>query len=469
MLTFPQHIFRHKPSLVASMLDESFKLIRSGAVGLIKPTTVHRYSEIENAFTLMDSREHKGRIVLRAHEDDMVPVVPRNPHPLKLDANSTYLIVGGLGGIGRYITMRLVEHGAKHIAFVSRSGDAKPAAKEMMKELEDLGVNATSYKCDVADASAFATTMKHLKKEKPPLRGAIHATMVLNDTFLEDMNYREWTDTARNKIQGGWNMHKILPERLDFFILMSSIAPIMGNSTQSNYAAGNAFLDGLAWHRRAQGLAATAINFGFIAGIGWAAENVKISETHRDDYNLSSIHPPEVWSLIESGMTGYQHGDIPTPPQMGTCAGSGGGALKMKHVETRMHWKDPKYMYIEQLDLHGGADVVAKGKDTIQELKKALKASTSLAQATNLVEDAVAAKLARAMSMAVEDIDTARPVSVYGVDSLIVNEIRNWVFDVIRSHITMNDVLSAGSIADLAVKIAEESLLVPEEVRKERQ
>ena len=283
------------------------------------------------------------------------------------------------------------------------------------------------------------------------------------------MNYREWTDTTRNKIQGGWNMHKLLPKRLNFFILMSSIALIMGNSTQSNYAAGNAFLDGLAWHRRAQGLAATAFNFGFIAGIGWAAEKVKISENHRDNYNLSSIHPQEVWSLVESGITGYQHGDIAMLPQMGTCAGSGGQAQKMKHVETRMHWKDPKYMYIKQLDLHGGVDVVAKGKDTIQELRKALKASTSLAQASNLVEDAVAARLARAMSMAVEDIDTARPVSVYGVDSLIVNEVRNWVFDVIRSHVTMNDVLSAESIADLAVKIAEESLLVPEEVRKERQ
>ena len=100
------------------------------------------------------------------------------------------------------ITMRLVEHGAKHIAFVLRTGDVKLAAKEMMEELENLGVNATSYKCDVADSSAFATTIKHLKKDNPPLRGAGHAMMVLNDTFLEDMNYREWTGKMRNKTQG---------------------------------------------------------------------------------------------------------------------------------------------------------------------------------------------------------------------------------------------------------------------------
>ena len=451
---------------MAEALKAIFDLVKSGAVSRLKLITTYSYSDIKKAFETIEKGEYFGKVVLKISPEDKVPVVPRDPHPLKLDPDSTYLIVGGLGGIGRFITMHIVEHGAKHIAFISRSGDAKPAAKELMLELEKMGVHATSYKCEVANASGFEDTMKRLKADKPPLAGAIHATMVLNDTFLEDMKWEERTQTAANKIQGAWNMHTYMPKDLKFFILMSSIAPIMGNSTQSNYAAGNAFLDGLAWHRHAQGLAATALNFGFIGGIGWAAENVTISDTHLDDYNLSSIHPPEVWSMIASAMTGYQHGDVRMPPQMGTCAGSGGQAQKMKHAETRMHWKDPKYKYIEQLDAHD-VDSIAKGKDAIQELEKALKASTSLAQATELVEAAVAAKLARAMSMAVEVIDAARPVSVYGVDSLIVNEIRNWVFEMIRSHVTMNDDLNAASITDLAVKIALESSLARDEVKKQ--
>ena len=415
----------------------------------------------------MARAEHLGKVVLRAHPEDLIPAIPRNQHPLELKSNATYVILGGLGGIGRFLTMRLAEHGAKNIAFFSRSGDAKPKAKALMEELKDMGVNATSYICDVADPAAFERTMTRISTEMPPVKGVIHATMVLNDEDFKIMTYEQWSKTTCNKIQGGLNMHRFMPADLDFCVLMSSIAPIMGNGTQANYAAGNSFLDGLAWHRRALGLKACALNFGFIAGIGWAAENVKISDKHRADYDLSSIHPPEVWSMIESGITGFQHKDIPMPPQMGTCAGSGGQAQKMKHIETWMHYNDPKYAYMRQLDVRGDGKAVGSAQDAIKVLKKSLTQSKSLGQAADLCEDAIAAKLSRVMFMAAEDVDTSKPVSVYGVDSLIVTEIRNWIFDVLRSAVSMVDLLNAPSIAQLAVKTAEGSLLVPEGVRTE--
>ena len=433
----------------------------------MKPIKTYYYSDIEKAFSTIDQADHVGKIVLKASEQDLVPAVPCNAHPLELRPDATYVILGGLGGIGRFLTMRLAEHGAKNIAFFSRSGDAKPKAKALMQELRDMGVNATSCICDVADASVFESTMARISTEMPPIKGVIHATMVLNDIDFKAMSYEEWNNTTRNKIQGGLNMHTYMPRDLDFCVLMSSIAPIMGNGTQSNYAAGNSFLDGLAWHRRAQGLAACALNFGFIAGIGWAAENVKISDKHRADYDLSSIHPPEVWSMIESAITGYQYKDIPMPPQMITCAGSGGQAQKMKHIETWMHYNDPKYAYMRQLDVRGVDGAIAgTARDSIKTLKKSLTEATTLGQAADLVEDAIAAKLSRVMFMAAEDIDTTKPVSVYGVDSLIVTEIRNWIFDVLRSAVGMADLLNAPSIASLAVKTAEGSLLVKEEVRK---
>ena len=422
---------------------------------------------MEKAFSTMEQAEHMGKIVLKAHPEDLVPAIPRSPHPLKLKPDATYVLLGGLGGIGRFLTKRLAEHGAKHIAFFSRSGDAKPKAKALMHELIDMGINTVSYICDIADPVVFEATMTRISYEMPPIKGVIHATMVLNDEDFQTMTYEQWNNTTRNKIQGGLNMHTYMPHDLDFCVLMSSIAPIMGNGTQSNYAAGNSFLDGLAWHRRAQGLAACALNFGFIAGIGWAAENVKISDKHRADYDLSSIHPPEVWSLIESAITGYQYRDIPMPPQMGTCAGSGGQAQKMKHIETWMHYNDPKYAYMRQLDVRGDGKAVGRVQDSIKELKKSLTQAKSLGQAADMVEDAIAGKLSRVMFMAAEDIDTTKPVSVYGVDSLIVTEIRNWIFDVIRSAVSMVDLLNAPSIAQLAIKTAEGSLLVPEQVRRE--
>jgi len=460
-------MLRYDRKQAARALHASFDLIEAGVVGLIKPTTVYTYGEMEKAFSIMEKAEHMGKLILKSDPKDLVPAIPRNPHPLKLKEDATYVILGGLGGIGRFLTLRLAEHGAKNIAFFSRSGDVKPKAKALMQELRDMGVNAISYICDVADSSVFESTMARISNEMPPTKGVIHATMVLNDEDFKTMTYEQWNNTTRNKIQGGLNMHRLMPADLDFCVLMSSIAPIMGNGTQSNYAAGNSFLDGLAWHRRSHNLAACALNFGFIAGIGWAAENVKISDKHRADYDLSSIHPPEVWSMIESAITGFQYKDIPMPPQMGTCAGSGGQAQMMKHIETWMHYNDPKYAYMRQLDVLATGKSPTTTATTIALLRKSLTQTTSLPQAADIVEDAIAAKLSRVMFMAAEDIDTSKPVSVYGVDSLIVTEIRNWIFDVLRSGVGMAELLNAESIAALAVKTAEGSLLVPEEVRRE--
>ncbi|KAI3336843.1 putative polyketide synthase [Xylariaceae sp. AK1471] len=461
-----EHMLRHNRILMARVLHKSFDLIREGSVSLIKPTTVYRYSEMEEAFKMMQQVEHVGKIVLRVHPEDLVPVIPRNPNPVSLDGNATYVIVGGLGGIGRSLVLLLAQHGAKHIAFFSRSGTAKPEAKATMDELKNLGVHATSYKCDVADPKAFEATMTRMSAEKPRVKGAIHSAMVLNDTLFEAMTYEQWIRTTRVKIRGAWNMHRLMPKDLDFFIMLSSASGYMGGSTLSNYASGNTYLDGLAQHRRSQGLAACALGLGFIADIGWAAENVKVSDEYRADWDIIFIRSPEVFSLVESAITGYSYNDIPMPAQIATCLGTGGELQHTKLIKTRYYYADPKYAFIRQLDVRE-LDTQGSSQNAVAELKSALIAATSLAQATDIIEGALGAKLAMSMSMSAEDIDTSKPVSVYGVDSLISLEIRTWVFTVLKSDIGTFDILRAGPMTQLAAKIAENSMLIQEEVRKE--
>ncbi|KAI1311996.1 short chain dehydrogenase-domain-containing protein [Xylaria venustula] len=251
-----EHMLRHSPERISRVLHKSFDLIREGAVGHIKPITMYRYSEMEEASRTVQHNEHIGKVVLSVHPEDLVPVIPPSLNPVSLNSDATYVIVGGLGGIGRSLVLLLAQHGAKHIAFISRSGTAKPAAQATMEELEDLGVHATPYMCDVADPIAFEATLERMSTEKPPVKGAIHSAM-----------------TTRVKIQGAWNMHSLMPKDLDFFIMLSSASGYMGSSTLSNYAAGNTYLDGLAQYRRSQGLAACALGLGFIADIGCAAEN----------------------------------------------------------------------------------------------------------------------------------------------------------------------------------------------------
>ena len=451
----------HNPKLLARIFGSVFDMVRDGAIGPVQPVTAFKYSEMEQAFRFMQQAKHVGKIVLKAHPGDMVPVIPRNPHPLALDEKATYLLVGGLGGIGRALATFLAEHGAKNLAFISRSGDAKSEAKQSINEIRKMGVNAIAYSCDVADAKALEATFAKMSAEMPRLKGIIQAAMVLNDILFEEMEYQQWIDTTRPKIQGSWNLHQFAPKELEFFVMLSSVSGISGNGSQSNYAAGNTYQDGLAHYRISQGLTACALDLGAISGVGWLAENANIDSQYKADWERISLQPQELFSLIESAMTGYSEYEFRFPTQMVTGAGTGGIGQQMEWLKTSSAFDDPKYHYLRRLDVKG---VVQSVEDTLSELKTALTASTSLAHAAELIEGALAFKLSKSLSMAVEDIETSRAIHSYGVDSLVAIEMRNWIFKELKSQVSVFDVQSKVPITQFAVKIAKKSGYVPAEI-----
>lgn len=381
------------------------------------------------------ARRPNDRIALQLGAADTVSVVPQSTPPLQCDPEATYLVLGGFGGLGRWLCNKLADHGARNIATFSRSGPSTPEAKECIAALQKRGIRVCSYRCDVADSSAFKAAVESLQSEMPRIRGAIHATMVLHDEYLIDLTHEKWAAASRNKIQGGLNMHTLLPQDMDFLVMISSASAIMGNGMQSNYATGNAFLDGLAVHRRHLGLAASAVNFGVITEIGFVAERVTFDSAHVADFTLNSISPPEVWDCLESGMTGFLHLDEPMPPQLVTCSGSGGIFEQLKHIKTFLHMADPKYKYIIRLDASGGEDSYSTIRKGRKELSKQLEASASFNEALGVVEVALVEKVAAAIPMLPSDVDPARPVSEYGIDSLLANEIRNWAFSVVKGTI----------------------------------
>ena len=408
--------------MMARILKNSFELVQEGTVGYIKPTTVYKYSEMEKAFRLMQQGKHIGKLVLKVDPKDLVPVIPRNPHPLTLDANATYILVGGLGGIGRALADYLAKNGAKHIAFISRSGDAKPEAKKTLADLESLGVHPASFACDITDYESLEAVVRQISSEHPPIKGLVQGAMVLNDVYFEEMEYEAWAATAQPKIQGSWNLHSLMPKDLDFFVMLASISGIIGNGSQSNYAAGNTFQDGLAHWRRAQGLPACSLDLTMMSGIGWVAENVEMAEDFKADFMRLAMVPEELFRVFESAITGYQEGNHRMPPQLITGAGTGGIGQQMEHFKTGAHFEDAKGSYLARLDVQG---VSADAADTAVEVRGQLIVVTSLEQAGELVEGALTAKLGKSLNMAAEDLDTTKPAHSYGVDSLMAIEVRN--------------------------------------------
>ena len=382
---------------------------------------------------------------------------------MDLRSKATYVLVGGLGGLGRGLAIYLADHGAKHLAFFSRRDDVQPAAQKVLDQLKERDVEAKTYVCDITDPEALRKTVDEIGDEMPPIRGVVQGAMVLRDGLFESMSYENWSQATGPKIQGSWNLHELMPQDLDFFIMLSSLAGILGNRGQSNYCAGNTYQDQLAHYRRNLGLPGQVVDLGAIAGLGWFEEHkedLKLAETMQ---NLI-LGADEFYALMKCAITGYSHGDNRVPTQIVTGVGSGGlnKANRAAGAQIDYYWlnESPRMSYLRQLDLHSTSQA-EEGGDEMGELKGSLTAVTSLAQATDLIQNVVASKLAKSMMIAMDEIDVNRPVSSYGVDSLVAAEMRNWCFRDLKADVSVFELLSGNSIMVLAEQIANRSALVP--------
>lgn len=196
--------------------------------------------------------------------------------PVKFRSDSSYLLAGGLGGIGRGLARWMAEHGARHLVFLSRSTN-KESHQELFRELQSIGCSVTAIEGSVCSLSDVE---KAIAVTPVPLRGIFNLSMTLSDASLLTMTLAEWEAARAPKVTGTWNLHEASYKyrELDFFVLFSSMCGIIGMPGQANYASANTFMDAFVQYRRHHGLPASVIDIGAVEGIGHVAENPKILE-----------------------------------------------------------------------------------------------------------------------------------------------------------------------------------------------
>jgi len=228
---------------------------------------------------------------------------PRHPvTPSLFRDDRSYLITGGLGGLGLLVANFMVERGVRHLVLLARS-QPNEAAREQVKALEQAGAKVVVAQADVSKSEQLAQVISEIE---PPLAGVIHAAGVLADGVLGQQTWEQFEKVFAAKVQGAWNLHTIIEgdslldasraPQLDFFVLFSSAASLLGSPGQANYAAANAFMDALAFYRRAQGLAGLSINWGAWAEIGVAAKRLLQLESK----GLDSIAPQQGLHALEA-------------------------------------------------------------------------------------------------------------------------------------------------------------------------
>jgi microcystin synthetase protein McyG len=219
----------------------------------------------------------EDRVAVRGRER-RVPRLVRHDAPAALEpvtfpATASYLVTGGLRGLGLRVAEWMVEHGARHLVLLGRS-EPTASAMAVLQRLSEAGAHVVTARGDVADRQRLEEIFGEIERALPPLRGVIHSAGVLDDGVLLQQSWSRFMTVMAPKIVGGWNLHELSRRvELDFFVVFSSGVALLGAAGQGNHAAASAYLNALVQHRRAHGLPALAINWGAWSEIGAAADH----------------------------------------------------------------------------------------------------------------------------------------------------------------------------------------------------
>ncbi|KAL8855884.1 MAG: hypothetical protein Q9178_007504 [Gyalolechia marmorata] len=439
-----------------TLMTELMASVMSLATGSIKPPqplTVFGVSQLENAFRFLQSGKNAGKTVIEIREEDLVPIAPTNKPSWYFDEDATYVITGGLGGLGRCIARWMVSRRAKHLLLLSRSGPKHEAAINLLEELKHDGVQVQAPACDISKEGILASVLAEYANVLPPIKGCIQGSMVLKDALFENMTVADFEAALCPKVQGTWNLHAQLPKEMDFFILLSSAGAVWGSRGQSNYAAGNTYQDALARYRVSLGEKCVSLNVGLMLEAGFAAERQAITDSMRAA-GYEGIRQAEFLAMLDY----YCNPALPllTPDASQVVTGVDTPASLRSRGLPELYWMSkPLFRGLRQMDrLKGNTADASKAAVNYQAL---VGSAETLAAAGGILTQALAKKLSLSLSMPEEDIETDKPIHAYGVDSLVAVEIRYWFLKEFKAEIAVFDILGSESIAALSVLAARRS------------
>ena len=400
------------------------------------PRTVFDVAEAEQAYRLMAQAKHIGKVVLSLGRS-RYSVVGRDR--LAFHADASYLITGGLGGFGIAVARWMVDLGARHIVLVSRTGAPRAEDAEALAALE---ARAHIVRCsaDVARESDLARVFAEVRDTVPPLRGVVHAAMVLDDAMLTQIDASRLERVLAPKIAGAWNLHRqTLDQRLDFFVLFSSIASVIGHPLQGNYAAANAFLDAFSAFRRSRGLPSVTVSWGALGEIGYVAQHDVIRD-YIARLGLELMAPREALDCLERALTS-------------DCS---------HVVATRSDWRllgnwnrmvDASRSKLERARTdESTASSVDTSEATIIDRLRAAEPPVRIA----LLQSHVLEKVARILGTTAAKLDAERGLTDMGLDSLMAVELTTGIKLELGAQLGVASVLQGLSSRAVAAAILEQ-------------
>ncbi|PVH93633.1 mycocerosic acid synthase [Periconia macrospinosa] len=441
--------------------------------GLKAFTPIKNYpvSQIEDALRFMQSGKHIGKLVIEYNASDMVAVLQPSTiaAPTTFAADATYVVSGGLGGLGLEIVKWMVDQGARNLCLVSRSGlVVGTAAESVVTELRSQGVKVVTPACDITNKEALEEMVSSTLADMPPVRGCIQASAVFADNIFEQMTIDGWHSAVAVKSTGSMNLWESLTSHssnstLDFFAMLSSLFGVTGNSGQANYAAGNAYQDAMARHLSSQGHNVIALNAPVLSDAGVVATIPKLKE-YLTSTGLPFMSVGELINTLDyycrpadqriTNVGAVEAQLFPRLSRPEYSANEGAEQPGWQH--------EPMYNHmVLRGGLSGSKNAGESGAGGKRLTSSLIAAAESLEAAQKIVLEALLEQLAKTLGYELEDLDPAKPMNAHGVDSLVAVEMRVWMTKEIGADISVFELTSGEKMEQLAARAAAGSRFLP--------
>ncbi|KAL8783267.1 MAG: hypothetical protein Q9213_004743 [Squamulea squamosa] len=435
-----------RPDIIISLMSTIDHLKRNGLIKPLPYTTFHA-SEIDKALMTFAKGAHIGKLVISYdHECQSGIKFRQSPFTATFDPEASYLLVGCLGGLGRSFSKWAVHRGARHLIYLSRTGAAKPEAQLFLDSLHAQGIDA---KVQQGDVLSLKDVKAAVAASDRPIKGVIQGALTLHDGLFESMTLEKFHSTLKPRVIGTLNLHEALKDSpLDFFQMWSSWTVMFGTATQSNYLASSAFMDAFARHRQSHGLPATSLALSQILGIGivsYMPEYDTLASLNATSLPSIPHRISQEKTMIRNGFYGNTEDEFlqyceaalcpppPLPPSSSQDPYSQGHLLvgiepaglqevDKKHPLQDMVWsRDPRFANLIQ---------------STRLLSASSAAATGSGQGTGddgeggggTLADRIRTKVSRLLYVPLDEVDEETAINVYGIDSMIAAELRNWLF-----------------------------------------
>ena len=262
--------------------------------------------------------------------------------------------------------------------------------------------------------------------------------------LFEKMTFEDWSAVVSSKVAGAWHFHNALlssSSELDFFVMLSSVAGIVGNRGQASYAAANTFLDALAWYRRSLGLPAASLNLTAISDVGYLAENASRYAQVTQNLASGTMCEAEMLDLLGGAIRGEVVGQCITGLDY-----SDGGSLPYYASDSRFAPLHAASLEISSLKL-------ASKSSSSPCIQQQLRHADSPEKCLSVVRNGLREKLCAILMLSLDDMDMKSSMTACGLDSLNAIELRNWVGKEMGVHLQVLELLTSGTLTSLSTLI----------------